>query len=82
MGEPSRDELCGILASRVSIVLKASREDFDMSQQDLATSLGWTRNVIANLESGRRTVRFVDFVIVARALHIEPERLLRRVLYW
>jgi transcriptional regulator with XRE-family HTH domain len=78
----NRDEFRRILASRVRIVLKASREDSDRSQQELATSLGWSRNMIANLETGRRVIGFVDFVILAKALHVEPERLLRRVLQW
>lgn len=82
MEEPSREEVRRILDSRVRVVLKATREDSDRSQQDLATTLGWSRNMITNMETGRRAVGFADFVIVARALHIEPERLLRRVLHW
>lgn len=82
MEEPSREELRRILESRVRVVLKASREDSDRSQQDLATSLGWSRNMIANMETGRRAIGFVDFVMVARALRVEPERLLRRIFHW
>jgi transcriptional regulator with XRE-family HTH domain len=82
MEEPDRAEVHRILDSRVRIVLKASKKDSDRSHQDLATSLGWSRNMIANLEGGRRAVGFVDFVIVARVLRIEPEKLLRRILHW
>lgn len=41
-----------------------------------------TRNVIANLETGRRVITAADFVMIARALHINAETLLRRVLQW
>ena len=80
--EMNLGEIRRTLADRVSTILKASREDSDVSQEKLAKQLGWTRNMIANLESGRRVVRFADFVVIAKALHIEPERLLRRILQW
>jgi transcriptional regulator with XRE-family HTH domain len=75
-------DLRRMLAGRVSTILRASRIDADVSQEALAVSVGWTRNMIANLEYGRRVIRFDDFVIIAKALDIEPERLLRRVLQW
>jgi ribosome-binding protein aMBF1 (putative translation factor) len=75
-------EIRRMLAGRVSTILKASRIDADVSQEKLATLLGWTRNMIANLETGRRVVRVDDLVVIARALNIEPERLLRRILQW
>ena len=82
MQTQSLGELRQTLAGRVSTILRASRIDADMSQEALAVSVGWTRNMIANLEYGRRAVRFDDFVIIAKALDVEPERLLRRVLQW
>ena len=75
-------EIRRMLAGRVSTILKASRIDADVSQEKLATMLGWTRNMIANLETGRRVVRVDDLVVISRALNIEPERLLRRILQW
>jgi transcriptional regulator with XRE-family HTH domain len=66
----------------ISVVLSASREDSDVSQRQLAAKLGWSRNVIANLETGRRVMTLVDFLLIARALRIEPERLLTRILRW
>jgi transcriptional regulator with XRE-family HTH domain len=53
-----------------------------MSQRELAARMGWTRNMIANLESGRRSVRLIDFVMISTPLGIDPERLLRRILQW
>lgn len=75
-------ELRRILTNRVGIILRATREDLDLSQEKLAGILGWTRNMVANLESGRRRLTFVDFVLVARAFNIEPGKMLRRILDW
>jgi transcriptional regulator with XRE-family HTH domain len=70
------------LEGRIATILKASREDSDVRQKELAHSVGWTRNMIANLETGRRSVQLCDFMLIATALHIDPERLLRRILQW
>jgi predicted transcriptional regulator len=70
------------LERAIRAVLGASREDSDVSQRQLAGKLGWTRNVIANLETGRRVLGLADFVLIARELRIEPERLLHRILRW
>jgi ribosome-binding protein aMBF1 (putative translation factor) len=70
------------LERAIRAVLGASREDLDVSQKQLAGKLGWTRNVVANLETGRRVLGLADFVLIARELHIEPERLLHRILRW
>jgi transcriptional regulator with XRE-family HTH domain len=66
----------------VRVVVKASREDADVEQKELARRLEVTRNVIANLETGRRVMSVADFVMIARALNINAEALLRRVLQW
>ena len=70
------------LERAIRAVLGASREDSDVSQRQLAGKLGWTRNVIANLETGRRVLGLADFVLIARELRVEPERLLHRILRW
>lgn len=50
VGAPDRERL----ERAVRIVLKASRQDRDLSQKELAQKMGWSRNQVANLESGRR----------------------------
>jgi len=65
-----------------AIVLTGTRRDQDVSQQELADRLGWTRNMIANLESGRRSLRLSDFFLVARALNVTPETLMLRIMRW
>jgi transcriptional regulator with XRE-family HTH domain len=65
-----------------AIVLTGTRRDQDTSQHELAARLGWTRNMIANLESGRRSLRLSDLFLIARALNISPEALLQRIIRW
>jgi plasmid maintenance system antidote protein VapI len=65
-----------------AIVLTGTRNDLDVSQRELAARLGWTRNVIANLETGRRNLTLSDFLLIAGALNINPEILLQRILRW
>ena len=63
-------------------VLKASREDLDISRAELADRLGWKPEQIAELEIGRRIVRAADLILIAKALKIEPDALLRRIVRW
>ena len=81
-GLPAVSDERARLERAIRAVLGASREDLDVSQKQLALKLGWTRNVVANLETGRRVVGLADFVLIARELRIEPERLLLRILRW
>ena len=37
----------------------------------------WKRNMIANMESGRRDIRMSDFLMISKAPNIPPERLPR-----
>ena len=74
--------LCRRLQSRIAAILKASREDQDLSQAEVASRLGWARNMIANIESGRRAVRFTDVVLIAKAINVDVERIVHRVLQW
>ena len=66
----------------VVAVLKASREDLDVSRAELANRLGWKPEQIAELEIGRRIVRAADLILIAKALKIEPDALLRRIVRW
>jgi transcriptional regulator with XRE-family HTH domain len=65
-----------------AIVLNGTRRDLEVSQRELAARLGWSRNMIANLETGRRSLHLSDFILVARALNISPDVLLQRILRW
>ena len=63
-------------------VAKASREDADLSRHVLAERLGLTCSQIVNMEHGRRAISFVDFVLLAKAIDVDPAELLKRVVNW
>jgi transcriptional regulator with XRE-family HTH domain len=65
-----------------AIILTSTRRDLELSQRELANRLGWTRNMVANLESGRRTLHLSDFLLIAEAFEMSPEALLQRILHW
>ena len=63
----------------VRLALRDSRRDADVTQQELAGRLGWSRNMVANMESGRRAISMADFLMVAFTLRVEPEGVMRLV---
>ena len=70
------------LEQTIVAVLKASREDLDVSRAELAERLGWKPQQVAELEIGRRVVRAADLFLIARALKLKPEALFRRIAGW
>jgi transcriptional regulator with XRE-family HTH domain len=66
----------------VMAVWGATRRDCDVSQQQLATKLGWTRDMVASVERGRRKVSVTEMIQFAQALGIDPETVFRRILRW
>lgn len=66
----------------VVTVIAASRREAHTSQEDLANYLGWHRSKIAKIESGERRIDVPEFITIARALSLDPEQLLGRVLRW
>jgi transcriptional regulator with XRE-family HTH domain len=69
-------------SNAVVTVLRAARDDADVTQAELARRLGWTKAQVVNLEGGRRAVRAVDLFMIAGALRIEPQELIRLIQAW
>jgi transcriptional regulator with XRE-family HTH domain len=63
-------------------VIRAARDDADLTQQELADRLGLTHRQVVNMEHGRRAIHAADLIMIARALKVDPEKLLRRILRW
>lgn len=53
------------------------RDEKGLTQADLAKALGRTQSFLSNYERGERKVGLVDFVLIVRALGLEPTELLR-----
>jgi len=61
---------------RFAANLRAAREQRGLSQEALAQVGGLHRTEISLLERGQREPRLTTIVTLARALHVEPARLL------
>jgi transcriptional regulator with XRE-family HTH domain len=66
----------------VVAIWSATRRDLDLTQQQVADKLGWSRATLAGLESGRRKVEVADLILFGQAVGVDPETLFRRVLRW
>lgn len=64
------------------MVLSATRRDSDVSQEALAERLGVSRDVVANIEAGRRKIEVSDLILIARALDVNATELFGRILRW
>ena len=76
------DEVRARWERTAAIVLTGTRRQLNVSQQELADRLGWTRNMVANLESGRRSMRLSDLFLIAEALETSAELLMQRIVTW
>ncbi len=70
------------LQKSLRMMLWALRQDADISQLELAEKLGWSRNMVANMESGRRNLLAADFILICKVLSISPVSVLQRVQSW
>lgn len=73
-----RDELNRAVIAAVS----SMRKDVDITQAGLAEQMAWSREIVSNIEQGRRDVTVADLVLIARALDVDREKLFRRILRW
>jgi transcriptional regulator with XRE-family HTH domain len=60
--------------------LASTREAGGMSQAKLAERLGRVQSVVAKTETGRRRLDVIEFIELATALGISPQRLFKGVL--
>lgn len=63
-------------------IIRAARDDADMTQAELAAALGLPYRAVVNMEHQRRVIEASDLIMIARALKLNPTTLLERVLSW
>lgn len=56
--------------------LKRQRQELGLSQQALAQRLGLHKQFISRVELGERRLDFVEFADLARALELDPAKLI------
>ncbi len=66
--------------SRLVEVLISSRKAAGLTQDALARRLKKHQSFVAKYENGERRLDIVEFVVLARALGEDPERLFKRYL--
>lgn len=66
----------------VAAVVSATRRDADLTQQQLAVSMGIHRNTIVRIEAGQRSMTLAEFMLFARVLKVPPTELFDRVVRW
>ena len=76
--ERQRDHLDRAVIATVS----STRKDVDVTQAELAERMAWSREIVSNIEQGRREVSVSDLILIARVLRVDPETLFRRILRW
>jgi len=62
--------------------LVASRREAGLTQRQLAERLNKPHTFVAKVEVGERRLDVVEFVAIAKALKIEPEKMFARFLSW
>jgi transcriptional regulator with XRE-family HTH domain len=79
---PAKQKERDRLNRAIVTVIRAARDDADVTQQELANRLGFTHRQVVNMEHGRRAIHASDLIMIAKALNEDPETLMRRILRW
>lgn len=66
------EELDIVIAGNV----RAQRARLQLRQEDLADDLGWSRQSVTYLETGKRRVSLADAIVLCRGLQIDLRQLL------
>lgn len=67
------------MAQELRQLLVEAREAADLTQTALAKKLGRTQSLVSNYERGQRRLDLPEFILVCRALGVDPHELMRRV---
>ena len=60
-------------------ILVSARKAASLTQIELADKLGKPQSFVSKFESGERRIDLIEFVAIAKALEIDPCRVLRQI---
>jgi transcriptional regulator with XRE-family HTH domain len=60
-------------------LLVAARKDADLTQQTIASKLKKPQSFVSKYERGERRLDVVEFLVIARAIGIDPSSFLREL---
>ncbi len=66
--------------ARLGRLLGAARRKQNLKQRQVAARLGRQQSFVAKYEKGRRHLDVAEFVAVARAIGVDPRRIIARLL--
>jgi len=66
----------------VAVGIKLGRVGRELSQDQVAQLMGWSPDVISNIEKNRRTVTLSELIVLAEAMGEDPAQILQRILQW
>lgn len=69
---PEHEALLGLLVN--------TRKRAGLTQQKLAKALGRPQSFVAKYENGERRLDVIEFIAIARAMRVEPVRLVKALL--
>ena len=64
----------------VGATLVAARRRANLTQQELATRLVKPQSLVSDYERGQRRIDVVEFLVIARALEVDPLDIFREIL--
>ncbi len=65
---------------RLRELLRAARLSAGLRQVDVATSLLKTQSYVAKIESGERTVDFIEVLDICASIGLDPKELLKELI--
>ena len=66
----------------VRAAIQQSRRDMGLSQEVVAERMGWTQDILSNVEAGRREISVTEFIVLSNQMGVDPAVMFRRVLKW
>jgi transcriptional regulator with XRE-family HTH domain len=58
-------------------VLREVREDADLTQEEVAKRLRLSRNIVANMENGRRPLHVAELIRLSISVGVDPARVVQ-----
>jgi len=66
----------------VAAVVAASRRDEDLTQEEVAEKLGFSRNTLVAIENGSRPMTIPELMKFSKLVKLPPATLIDRIIKW
>jgi ribosome-binding protein aMBF1 (putative translation factor) len=76
------DRLVAQWDQSVRHAIQGSRRDKGLNQETAAERMGWSLDILSNVEAGRRDITVAEFIVLAQQMDVDPVVMFRRVMNW